>query len=128
MKTIAAALAIAASLFAQEAKEPQYEMTTYVLGLLYRGPNAGTGTPEEAAKLQEGHMANIGAMAKAGKLTVAGPIGDKGELRGIFIFHNTTMDEAKALVAADPAIKAGRLRIELHPWFAAKGIKPDPPK
>jgi len=39
-----------------------------------------------------------------------------------------TREEAELLCANDPAVKAGRLRIELHPWFSAKGIRVDPPK
>jgi hypothetical protein len=31
------------------------------------------------------------------------------------------------MVAEDPAVKAGRLVLELYPWFAAKGLKVDPP-
>src|SRR5204863_9675659 len=64
--------------FAADEKKsvPKFEMTNYVLGLLRKGPNSGQGTKEEAAKIQEGHMANIRKMAETGKLIVAGPIGD----------------------------------------------------
>ena len=73
-------------------------------------------------------MANIRRMAALGKLAVAGPFLDNGDLRGMFIFTTGSQQEAEALVAADPAVKAGRLVLELHPWFAARGIKVDPPK
>ena len=127
---ITALLAGAGLLFAQaEAKpEPKYEMRMYVLGLLKKGPSSGTGTKEEAAKIQAGHMANIRKMADAGKLIVAGPMGDNGDLRGIFIFDAKTVDEVKAMAENDPAIQAGRLVLELHPWFAAAGLKVDLPK
>jgi len=59
---------------------------------------------------------------------LAGPITDNGDLRGIFVFHNVSREEAEQLCANDPAVKAGRLRVELHPWFFAKGIRVDPPK
>ena len=41
-------------------------------------------------------MANIRKMAATGKLIVAGPFSDNGDLRGVFIFHHTSMEEAKA--------------------------------
>jgi uncharacterized protein YciI len=67
-------------------------------------------------------------MADTGKLIVAGPFTDgAGDLRGILIFHGVTLDEAKAMIAEDPAVRAGRLEIELKPWMAAKGLKVDPP-
>ncbi len=46
----------------------------------------------------------------------------------MFIFQIESVDEARALANEDPAIQSGRLRLELHPWFAASGLKVDPPK
>ncbi|HMV51057.1 MAG TPA: YciI family protein [Blastocatellia bacterium] len=100
-------------------KMPQFELETYQLGFLRKGPNHGTGTKEEADKIQAGHMANINKMAVDGKLFAAGPMGDNGDLRGIFIFRGISLEEAKALAAADPAIKADRLKLDLFPWMAA---------
>ena len=105
-----------------QSKPPQFDMETYQLGLLRKGPNSGTGTKEEGEKIQAGHMANIGKMAQAGKLIAAGPMMDDGDLRGIFLFKAASVDEAKALAAEDPAIKAGRLKLELFTWMGPKGI------
>ena len=106
----------------QKAKPPQFDLEPYQLGLLRKGPNSGTGTKEEAEKIQAGHMANIGKMAQAGKLIAAGPMMDDGDLRGIFLFKAASLDEAKALAAEDPAIKAGRLKLDLFTWMGPKGI------
>ena len=103
-------------------------MTTYVMGLLRRGPSTAAQTPEEARRIQEGHMANILKMAETGKLIVAGPFTDNGDLRGVFIFKVSSVEEARALAAPDPAIQSGRLVLELHPWYAATGLRVDPPK
>jgi uncharacterized protein YciI len=118
---------------AAAAEEPNvgpggYEMTTYYVGFLYRGAKW---TPEETAetrKLQEEHMAKIQKMAAAGKLVIAGPFVDNGDLRGLYVFRVTSAEEAKALVESDPAVKAGRLRFELHPWYAARNITVTPRK
>ena len=99
-----------------------FEMTTYYVGFLHKGPNwAPQETPETQA-IQQAHLANIQKMAEAGKLLVAGPFLDDGELRGLYVFRVGSMAEAQALAATDPAVKAGRLRLEFHPWFAAKNI------
>jgi uncharacterized protein YciI len=104
-----------------------YEMTTYYVAFLYRGPKWTPQDTAETKKIQEEHMANIQQMARDGKLVLAGPFTDNGELRGIFVFQGISADEAQQLAANDPAVKAGRLRMEMHPWYAAKGIHVDPP-
>ena len=99
-----------------------FEMTTYYVGLLYRGPKWTPEVTDETKRLFEGHMANIQRMAEAGKLLVAGPFSDDGQLRGMYVFKVGSMEEAEKLVQTDPSVQAGRLRFELHPWFAAKNI------
>ena len=109
---------------------PRTEMTTYYVGLLYRGPEWTAEETPEVRRIQEGHMANIRHLAETGKLLLAGPFSDDGNLRGMFVFKVDSLEEAKALSDADPAVKAGRLVVELHPWYAAKGIRVDtaPPR
>lgn len=100
----------------------EYEMTTYFVALLYRGPAWSAEETPERARLQEAHMANIRKMGESGKLLVAGPFADDGDLRGLFVFRTGTLEEAKGLAEQDPSVQAGRLRLEWHPWFAAKNI------
>lgn len=110
-------------LCAQQSVPPSTEMTTYFVGLLYRGPNWTKEVTPEVLQLQEGHMANIRKMASGGKLILAGPFTDGGNLRGMFVFNVSSAAEAKGLTDADPAVKAGRLAVEIHPWLAPKGIQ-----
>ncbi len=101
-----------------------FKMTTAYLAFLTRGP---AWTPEKtpaSAELQKAHMANINRLAELKKLVVAGPFGDDGQLRGIFVFRVATLAEARALTETDPAVKAGRLALELHPWQVPEGILP----
>ncbi len=99
----------------------EYGMKQYVMAFLKVGPNRNQDSATVAA-LQAGHMQNIGRLAAEGKLVVAGPFLDKGELRGIFIFNVTTIEEAKQLTETDPAVKAGRLVMELHPWYGSAAM------
>jgi uncharacterized protein YciI len=118
-------LAAAASFAQQKAPDTGpggYEMTTYYVGFLYKGPKWTPESTPETQKLQEAHLANILRMSKEGKLLVAGPFLDNGDLRGLYIFKVGSMEEARAFSDTDPAIQAGRLRLELHPWYAAKNI------
>ncbi len=100
------------------------KLTTAYLALLTRGAKW---TPEKTPateELQKAHLANIVRLAGLKKLVVAGPFGDDGQLRGIFVFKVASMDEARALTETDPAVQAGRLAIELHPWMVPEGVLP----
>lgn len=108
--------ALAAELGADE-----YGMRRYVMAFLRAGPNRSH-EPEAVAALQRGHMDHMRRMADDGKLIMAGPFLDGGELRGIFIFAVETLEEAEALTAADPAVQAGRLTMELHPWYGSAAL------
>ena len=91
------------------------------MAFLRSGPNRDR-TPEEAEELQRGHMANITRMAEAGELILAGPFMDDGDLRGIYIFNVTTIEEAQSLTETDPAIQAGSLVMELKPWYGSAAL------
>src|SRR6187431_3086338 len=84
-------------------------MKQYVFCILKTGSNT-TATTEEKNNLFKGHMANITKLAKEGKLALAGPFmkNDKN-YRGLYIFNVTTIEEAKELVASDPAVKENLL-------------------
>lgn len=121
-------LAAGAANQATRKAEPQYEMTTYVVGFFHRGPNWTAQETEETRRMQEGHLANFRKLAEAGKLIVAGPFSDGGDLRGMLIFKLQSVEEARALMEADPTLKAGRLALDLHPWFAAAGLRVNEPR
>ncbi|HKO96909.1 MAG TPA: YciI family protein [Pyrinomonadaceae bacterium] len=107
----------------QKASTPM-KLTTAYIGFLSRGPKW---TPEKTpatAALQQAHLANINRLAEAKKLVVAGPFGDNGTLRGIFVFKVASLAEAKQLAETDPAVIAGRLAIDMHPWKVPEGILP----
>jgi uncharacterized protein YciI len=100
------------------------KLTTAYLALLTRGAKWTPEKTPETAELQKAHLANIVRLAEMKKLVVAGPFGDGGQLRGIFVFKVASMEEARALTETDPAVKAGRLAIDLHPWLVPEGVLP----
>lgn len=101
-------------------------LETVYLGFLKKGPNRkeGDGETPEIQELQKAHIANITRLAELKKLVMAGPFGDDGNLRGIFVFRVASMKEAEELAATDPMIKIGRLRLELHEWKVPAGVIP----
>ena len=102
---------------------PQKMVTTY-LAFLVRGEKWTPEKTPQTEEIQKGHMANINRLAEMKKLVVAGPFGDDGTLRGIFVFRVDSMEEARNLTLTDPAVQAGRLALDLHPWLVPEGILP----
>lgn len=103
---------------AQKVGADDYGMKKYVIAFLKRGPNRDQ-EKEESDRLQRAHMDNISKLAEEGKLVLAGPFLDDTDLRGIYIFDVETIEEAEALTKTDPAIQAGSLVMELHPWYGS---------
>lgn len=66
----------------------------------------------QADSLQIGHRANINRLVKARKMIAAGPFNSGG---GIFLF-DTNQQETQAVLDTDPAIAAGRFKIEVIPF------------
>src|SRR5688500_3614289 len=100
--------------------EQKYEMKTYYLVFLKKGPNR---SQDEAAvkQLQEQHMAHLDKMASEGKMDICGPLMDDQDIRGICVYNVPTKEEAEKLANEDPMVKAGRLMVEIHPFYSAKG-------
>lgn len=98
-----------------------YGMKPYVMAFLKSGPNRSRDSLTRA-NLQKAHLANITRMAEEGKLLLAGPFLDQGDIRGIYIFNVETIEEAEELTKTDPAIQAGSLIMELHPWYGSAAL------
>ena len=94
----------------------------FVFGFLMAVSGVAPLPADEAAKIQDGHLAYMTELHKQGQLVAAGPFGDRTEFRGIVIYRVPTVAEAQALAANDPAVKAGRLRIDARLWMTFKGI------
>lgn len=96
-------------------------MQQYFIAFLKKGPNQST-NKAETDSLQALHLQHLGEMYRSGHADISGPFGDDGEIRGITIYNTPTLAMADSLANADPMVKAGRLVIEIHPWWAAKGF------
>jgi len=102
-------------------------MRGYWMGIIKRGPNYAIERSEvEAAAMQKAHLDRIGEIAAEGKMILAGPFGPQegvdDPLIGLFLYTVPTREEAEALAASDPAVAAGRLRVEVVEWWGVSGI------
>lgn len=95
-------------------------MRQYIMCFLKTGPLKVDDA--KRAELMKGHFAMINRAAEQGKLVVAGPFVDGGELRGIYVFDVKTIDEAKALTETDPSIKEGYFKVEFVKWYGSAAL------
>ena len=107
--------------YVDEATKDTVIMQQYFIAFLKRGPER---SQDKAAtdSLQALHMAHLGRMYEEGYADISGPFGDDGDIRGITIYNVPTLHMADSLANLDPSVQAGRLKIEVHPWWAAKGF------
>src|SRR5512132_979649 len=100
---------------------PKGSSSNRSFGFLMRGPDTSQ-TGAAAAQIQSGHLAYMTKLREQGKLLVAGPFMEDTPMRGIVVYRAASVDEARALASEDPAVKAGRLVLDAHPWMTFKGI------
>ena len=106
--------------FVMEEEDTSYLIQQYFMVFLKTGPNRSQDSLA-AAKLQKEHLSHLSRMATEGYASLIGPFGDDGEIRGIVVFNTPTLEMADSLANLDPMVQAGRLKVEVHPWWAVKG-------
>ncbi len=109
------------SVLAKKLGADDYGMKKYVMAFLKKGPTEIKDSAQRM-QLQMAHLKNIQRLAAEGKLIVAGPFLDDQKIAGIFIFNVESVEEARELTATDPAVKAGELEMELHPWYGSAAL------
>jgi uncharacterized protein YciI len=95
-----------------------HKLVQFQMAILKKAPKWNSISEDERKQILHQHLSNVIAMLQSGKAVAAGPFGDDSELGGIFILHAASTDEAKSWVDADPAVKAGLLAPEMHPWLS----------
>ena len=114
-------------LHAQNTFEYQQDDTTYVMQeyfmVFLKAGEVRSKDSTEAAQFQNAHLAHLERMAREGHLSIVGPFGDAGEVRGICIYNTATQAQADSLAHLDPMVESGRLNVEIRPWWGAKGSR-----
>jgi hypothetical protein len=94
----------------------------HTVALLVRPPDAPALPEEEAAAVQDAHLASQADLHEQGHLVAAGPLDgqDDQRLRGISIL-SVDPETARRLYSADPAVRAGRLAVQIMTWLVPAG-------
>jgi len=95
-------------------------MQKYFIVFLKSGPNRNQ-SQEEAAELQQQHLAYLGGLYEKGIIQLNGPTDGEDEIRGFSVYAVATKAEALHLAGEDPMVKNGRLSVEVRPWWLVKG-------
>ena len=99
---------------------PAFESLSLVL--LMRGPQADSIPEDRLQQIQKDHRGHLKKMHASGILLIAGPFGDQQDesFRGLCLYR-VPVEEARRLAGSDPAVKAGRLRVEVMSWWFKGG-------
>lgn len=89
------------------------QVKSYTFVFLNNKPDKEVLSKEKSDTIMQGHMNNIGRLAKEGKLLAAGPFEGGG---GLFVLNTISVDEAKQWLETDPGVKAKRWNIEMFPF------------
>ena len=100
-------------------KEMLAKSREYSFVILKPGPNLNM--PNGNQIIWEHARRNFELRAE-GKLAIVAPMLDGGEIQGIYIFA-VTVEETKAIMDGDPAVKAGIFVYEIHPCRSFPGDK-----
>lgn len=100
------------------------EFDRYYMVFLYRGDHPPQLDEKAAQDLQAQHLRHLESLWEDGYALIAGPFGGGANepLRGIVLFRgDLEATKVRELAEADPAVKAGRLKVKVLPWFTGAG-------
>ena len=96
----------------------------YTITLLILRPDAPRLADDALSTLQDEHMSHLADLHEAGHLLAAGPLlgANDRAFRGLSIWR-ADPDQVRDLIEKypDPAVTAGRFRVEVLPWMVPSG-------
>jgi len=97
--------------------------------VLLRRPEDATSYPDaELERIQQEHLAYHAGLREAGQVVTNGPVidGPDPSLRGLTFYRTGSLARARELAEADPAVRAGRLTVEVMAWWCPQGTMTKP--
>ncbi len=104
------------------------DLEAFELVLLRRPAAVPEAGPEEIDRIQAEHLAHHAALRASGQVVTNGPVIDPPDpaLRGLTFYRTGSLEQARELAEADPAVRAGRLAVEIMTWYCPPGTMSQP--
>src|SRR6516225_2452471 len=98
------------------------DLEAFELVLLRRPENPPAYDDAELERIQREHLAHHA------RLRASGPVVDPPDpsLRGLTFYRTGSLEEARRLAEADPAVRAGRLVADIMTWYCPPGTMREP--
>ncbi|HEY6275385.1 MAG TPA: YciI family protein [Streptosporangiaceae bacterium] len=99
------------------------DLEAFELVLLRTPENAQAYDDDVLARNQREHLAYYDRLREAGQVVTNGPLADQPDpsWRGLAFYRTGSLAESRQLAEADPAVRAGRLAIEIMTWYCPPG-------
>ena len=104
------------------------DLEEFELVLLLRPAEPTSYDDETLDRIQQEHLDYLAGLRESGAVVVNGPVVDQPNpaLRGLTFFRTGSLDEARRLAETDPAVRAGRLEVEVMRWWCPPGLMVQP--
>jgi uncharacterized protein YciI len=104
------------------------DLDSFELVLLRRPAEAPAYDEAELDRIQAEHLAFYDRLRASGQVVTNGPVSDAADasLRGLGFYRVGSLEEARRLAETDPAVRAGRLAVEIMTWYCPPGTMNKP--
>ena len=104
------------------------DIEAFELVLLRRQASSPDYPDEERKRIQREHLAYHAGLREAGHVVTNGPVDGQPDpsLRGLTFYRTGSLQRSRQLAEADPAVRAGRLAVEIMTWYCPPGTMSRP--
>jgi uncharacterized protein len=104
------------------------DLEAFELVLLRRPADAPDYPDQELDRIQREHIAYHWELRAAGQVVTNGPVDGPTDpsLRGLTFYRTGSLDQSRQLAENDPAVRAGRLAVEIMTWHCPPGTMSQP--
>jgi uncharacterized protein len=104
------------------------DLEAFELVLLRRPVDAPTYDEATLERIQREHLDYLTSLRQRGHVVTNGPVLDQADesLRGLAFYKTGSLEQARRLAEDDPAVRAGRLSVEVMRWYCPAGTMLQP--